>query len=68
VSFSRVHEVEDVRAVRESEKAVLCELSDGTRHWVPKSQIDSLSDVKSLGDSGMLTVSRWWAERALGGE
>ena len=64
MSYARVHEVEDVVALAESEKAVLCRLPDDRKVWVPKSQIDELSDVKERGDEGMLTVRWWWAEKA----
>ena len=64
VSFVRVHEVEDVVAVRATDKALLCTFSDGFPHWVPLSQIDELSDVREPGDRGVLTVNRWWAEKA----
>lgn len=66
-SFQYVYEVEHATALAESDKAVLCRCSDRYRTWdawVPKTQIDPLSDVRKRGDVGTLTVSRWFAMRA----
>jgi hypothetical protein len=64
-SFQFVHEAEDVVALAETEKAVLCRFIDGRPDaWVPLSQIDPLSDVQRRGDRGVLTTSRWFAVRA----
>lgn len=66
-SFRYVYEVEHATALAESDKAILCRCSDEVRAWdawVPKTQIDPLSDVKKRGDRGVLTVSRWFAIRA----
>lgn len=49
---------------RSTTKAVLVEFSDGSEHWVPKSQIHEDSDVYDEDTSGTLIVSRWWAEQA----
>lgn len=53
----------DVEAIRETEKAVLC-LWDDEEHWVPKSQIAENSDVHDEGDQGDLVVTEWWAIQA----
>jgi hypothetical protein len=45
----------NVRMRRETAKAFLCEIGDGS-FWVPKSQI-----IKSDGH-GSLTTTRWWAQ------
>ena len=55
--------INDVEAIRETEKAVLCSW-DGEEHWVPKSQIAEVSDVHGEGDSGDLVVTEWWAVQA----
>lgn len=49
--------------VRETQKAVLVRLDDGSEHWVPKSQIHEDSEVYASGTDGTLIVSRWWAEK-----
>jgi len=61
MSYGRVHEIADVRAVAESKtgSAILCVLPDRTKEWVPRSQIHELSDVHDKGDEGILTVT-WW--------
>ncbi len=67
--FERTHTVEDVVAVTETDRAVLClaqEFEEATgerKMWVPKSQIDEESAVKEEGDEGHLIVNRWWAEQ-----
>ena len=53
---------EDVRALRETTRAVLVSI-DGDEYWVPKSQIDDDSEVWQDGQQGDLVVSEWWAAR-----
>ncbi len=55
--------VGDVRVVKETDAAILVELDDGTRHWIPKSCVHEDSTVESMGDEGELVVHRWFAER-----
>lgn len=54
--------IADVRCVRESEKALLCEIY-GEEIWVPKSQILEESDVASEGDVGFLHITEWFADK-----
>jgi hypothetical protein len=53
----------NVRAIRETPKAVFCEIGDDT-YWVPKSQIGAGSEILRDGDFGTLVVSAWWAEQS----
>jgi hypothetical protein len=56
-------EFEDVEVIKETEMALLCDIS-GEEHWVPKGQLDTdLNEVWEEGDTGNLAVSRWWAEK-----
>jgi len=52
----------DARALRATEKALLC-LIEGEEVWVPQSQIDDDSEVWRAGDEGELVLSAWWAEK-----
>ncbi len=54
---------ERTTAIAATDKAVLCELDDGTQHWVPQSQIHEDSEVWKRGDTGTLVVTQWWAEK-----
>ncbi len=51
---------EDVKAVRDSGKALLC-LIEGTGVWIPKSLIEDDSEVYRKGDEGTLIVPEWFA-------
>lgn len=51
------------KAVRETDKAVLCVLADETQRWIPKSVVHDDSEVWKKGDDGKLVVKRWWAEK-----
>ena len=53
-------ELEDVKAVRETSKAILVDWQHG-EDWIPKSQIQFDSEVNSLGDVGTLIISEWFA-------
>ena len=53
---------ENVKGVRSTEKALLCEI-DGEEHWIPQSQITENSEVWCEGDVGKLVVTRWLAEQ-----
>lgn len=52
----------EVYARRGTAKAILCEFSNRSLHWVPRSQISVRSAVQNEGDSGNLEVTLWWAE------
>jgi hypothetical protein len=56
--------IPNARALRETAKALCCDFGDDADHWVPKSQTAAQSEVKRLGDRGLLVVSKWWAETA----
>ncbi len=51
-----------VTAIRETEKALLCEIG-GDEMWIPQSVIDDDSECYKEGDEGDLVVARWWAEK-----
>lgn len=51
-----------VRAIRATEKALLCTI-DGKDEWVPQSQITDDSEVYEPGGEGDLVVTLWWAEK-----
>jgi hypothetical protein len=54
--------LEDVKVLKETDKALLVDL-EGEPVWVPKSCVDDDSEVYRLGDEGTLLVSEWWAIR-----
>lgn len=65
--------INNVKAVRETEKALLIQYVVSKRGgeekvdtcWVPKSQIvEDESDVVELNDEGDLIVSKWFADKA----
>lgn len=57
------HTIGNVTCKKETEKAILCNLDDGTTLWVPKSQVHDYSEVYRAGTNGDLVVSDWWAEQ-----
>lgn len=59
----RIAFCDDVRAIHETETGLLVKLPDGSKEWVPKSQLDVTSDVKRLGDDGLLVVTSWIAKQ-----
>lgn len=54
--------IEDVLAIRETAKALLC-IIDGDEVWIPKSVIDDDSEVYQDGDEGDLVITEWFAEK-----
>lgn len=58
--------LENVTAVRATEKALLCRIP-GEREprevWIPRSQITDDSEVFELGHEGQLVIKSWFAER-----
>lgn len=61
-SFTNTCEIENVRGVKETDLAVLCEI-DGEEHWIPKSQIDDDSEVYGEDHEGTLVISQWIADQ-----
>ena len=61
-SFTNKASFPDVRAIKATEAALLCEI-DGVEHWIPQSQIDDDSEIFAEGDEGILVVSQWLAEQ-----
>lgn len=59
-TFREMVEIEVELVTAETDKAILC-LVDGREHWIPKSQIDEESLVKSKGDDGKLVIPEWLA-------
>jgi hypothetical protein len=52
----------DVVCVRETEKAIHCEIGDEL-YWIPKTHVNELSQVQGLGATGTLIVSKWIADQ-----
>jgi hypothetical protein len=57
--------IEDCRGLRLSRSgaAIEVEMDDGTKDWVPLSQIHDDSEVFEPGGSGRLVVTKWLAEQ-----
>jgi hypothetical protein len=55
--------IDDVTAVRGTERALLCRLDDGREVWIPRSVITDDSEVLDPGDEGTLVVESWFAEK-----
>lgn len=55
--------MDKVEAIDESDAAVRVRFEDGTRTWIPKSQIGEDSEVYEKGHDGILVVTRWFAEQ-----
>ena len=53
-------ELDNVFVVRESEKALLCNI-ENEEVWIPKSMLLDGSDVGEDGDTGTLVIPRWLA-------
>ena len=53
--------LEGVKAVAETDAALLIVTADGDEVWVPKSQIDDDSEVYKKNNEGDLIVTRWIA-------
>lgn len=53
--------------LRETDKALLCLVLDAdgveAEYWIPISQIAASSEVRGLGDEGILVIPGWLAER-----
>lgn len=56
--------IDDVRCLRETEKALLCEI-EGEEVWLPKSQVHEDSEVFDAEEhsEGTLVVTAWLAEK-----
>lgn len=61
-SFKEKVRVEDVYAIKQTDKALLCQVGDD-EVWIPQSQIDDDSEVWKEGQEGMLVVSEWIARQ-----
>jgi len=59
---SRTHSIADVKALKATEKALLCVI-EGEEVWVPTSQIHDASEVYEAGGEGKLVVTMWLAEQ-----
>lgn len=53
--------IENVVALRATEKALLCEV-DGKQVWIPQKLIHDDSEVWKPGDEGELVIPMWLAE------
>ena len=50
-----------VKALKETDLALLVRFSDGDVVWIPKSQISPASEVQDPDDEGELSVTEWFA-------
>jgi len=56
--------IEGANCVQEFENNIIVVVDeDFEEHSIPKSQLHSDSDVRALGDSGNLIITKWIAER-----
>ena len=54
----------DAECVASSEKALLVKFADGSKHWIPITQIDGAhSDIFMKGDKGMIAFTPWFARQ-----
>ncbi|GMV17970.1 MAG: hypothetical protein AMXMBFR56_61940 [Polyangiaceae bacterium] len=53
----------NARCEAETAKALLCHLETGEDLWVPKSLVQSDSQVTKRGDEGELAVPLWFCEK-----
>lgn len=53
--------VQAAECIRNTEKAILVVLVDGTEHWIPQSNIHEDSEVYRRGDKGKLIITKWIA-------
>jgi hypothetical protein len=51
------------RCTRETPKAILVLLKNGTEHWVPQAAVHDDSEVWKQGDAGKLIVMAWFARK-----
>ena len=50
--------------IKVTDKAILVELQElGETKWIPKSVIDTESEVNNVGDHGDVVVATWWARK-----
>ena len=61
MSDDKIAYIEEVRCLRETDKALLCDV-DGEEVWIPKSQIQDDSEVTEKGDMGILAIPAWLAD------
>ena len=60
---ARTVTIEDVRAIRSTDKALLCDIPGHGEMWIPQTQIHDDSEVYREGDVGKLVITRWIAEQ-----
>lgn len=58
-----MYTAENVRCDVDTDKALLAEFEDGSKHWIPKKVIHDDSDVYKKGTDGNLIVEDWFAEK-----
>ena len=61
-----VFRIPDVTVVGETEKAIDCRWGADTHiaHWIARSQVKPGTEVRHIGDRGLLVVSAWFAKTA----
>jgi hypothetical protein len=55
--------IPNVTVEKETKAALLVITDNGEKVWVPKSLIGEESEVYAAGDTGNMTVTRWFAEQ-----
>jgi hypothetical protein len=58
---SEPYELAHVRVRKESRGALLVQLDDERKVWIPRSLIDTDSEVWAEGDEGRLVIPEWLA-------
>ena len=56
-------QIQNVKAVRETEAALLVEVEGEEEIWIPKSQIHDDSEVYKMDTEGTLVIPLWLAEK-----
>jgi hypothetical protein len=56
--------IPNAHVVRETAKALICDLGDGRDHPIAKSRIAPHSEVHHIEDRGLLIITNWLAQTA----
>ena len=61
-TFHDTYTLENVEVIEERTLCIRILTDEGDNIFIPKSQIDDMSDVFNEGDTGNLTISMWMAK------
>lgn len=56
-------EIEGVKCIGQTQRAIRVAMPDGEQRWIPQSQITPMSEVYELGTEGKLIVTAWFARK-----